>query len=190
MPDYAAPRPPLSNRPYTLHGGLVAGHAPLPSLPRWSRASCPNYRLYQVWAIGPRLILPGKQVFSGLDHVNLLENLRWVLVLADLLPRQAWTRLIPYILLFAILVGYDKGLHSLSKSLCRCYDQENHVRQSRAFSCPLSTYPIWPRESGLPRIEISISGRSVTPISYWKKVVQLGCTNLLSVGGAHKSVLF
>jgi len=48
-----------------------------------------NYRLYPVWAIGPLLSLPGKKVLSGSDHVGVLENTRWVLVLADLLPRQA-----------------------------------------------------------------------------------------------------
>jgi len=48
-----------------------------------------NYRLYPVWAIGPRLSLPGKKVFSGSDHVSILENTRWVWVLADLLLRQA-----------------------------------------------------------------------------------------------------
>jgi len=47
-----------------------------------------NYRLYPVWAIGPRLSLPGKEVFCGSDHVSVLENTRWVQVLADLLPRQ------------------------------------------------------------------------------------------------------
>jgi len=48
-----------------------------------------NYRLYPVWAIGPGLSLPGKKVFSGSDQVSVLENTRWVRVLADLLPRQA-----------------------------------------------------------------------------------------------------
>jgi len=48
-----------------------------------------NYRLYPVWAIGPRLSLPGKKVFIGSDDVSVLENTRWVWVLADLLPHQA-----------------------------------------------------------------------------------------------------
>jgi len=48
-----------------------------------------SYRLYPVWAIGPRLSLPGKKVFSGSDNVSALENTRWARVLADLLPRQA-----------------------------------------------------------------------------------------------------
>jgi len=78
-----------------------------------------NYRLYPVWAIGPRLSLPGKKVFSSLDYVSVLENERWVRVLADRLPRQDCTRVIPYILLFAMLVGDDRGLHTLGKSSCR-----------------------------------------------------------------------
>jgi len=48
-----------------------------------------NYRHYPVWAMGPRLSLPGKKVFGGSDHVSVLKNTRWVRVLADLLPRQA-----------------------------------------------------------------------------------------------------
>jgi len=48
-----------------------------------------NHRLYPVWAIGPRLSLPGKKVFSGSDHVSVLDITRWVRVLADPLPRQA-----------------------------------------------------------------------------------------------------
>jgi len=48
-----------------------------------------NYRLYPVWAIGPRLSLPGNKFFSGSDHVSVLDNTRWVRVLADLLPCQA-----------------------------------------------------------------------------------------------------
>jgi len=75
-----------------------------------------NYRLYPVWAIGPFLSLPGKKVLSGLDHVSVVENTKSVRVLADLLPRQACTRLIPYILPFAMLAEYDRGLHTLSKS--------------------------------------------------------------------------
>jgi len=47
-----------------------------------------NYRLYPVWAIGPRLSLPGKKVFSGSDPVSVLDNTIWVQVLADLLLRQ------------------------------------------------------------------------------------------------------
>jgi len=48
-----------------------------------------NYHLYPVWAIGPRLSLLGKKVFSGSEHVSVLENMTWVRVLAYLLPRQA-----------------------------------------------------------------------------------------------------
>jgi len=48
-----------------------------------------NYRLYPVWAIGQRLSLPDTKVFSGSHHVSVLENTRWVLVLVELLPRQA-----------------------------------------------------------------------------------------------------
>jgi len=48
-----------------------------------------NSRLYSVWAIGPRLSLPGKKGFSGSDHVSVLENTMRVRVLADLLPCQA-----------------------------------------------------------------------------------------------------
>jgi len=48
-----------------------------------------NYRLYPVWAIRPRLSLPSKKVFSGWDHVSVLENTRWVWFLAALLPRQS-----------------------------------------------------------------------------------------------------
>ena len=44
-----------------------------------------NYHRYPVWAIGLRLSLPGKKGFSGSDHVSVLENTRWVQVLADLL---------------------------------------------------------------------------------------------------------
>jgi len=146
--------------------------------------------LYQFWAIRPHLSLLCKKVFSGTDHVRIHENTRWVRVLADLLPRQAWTRLISYILLFTMLVWYQRELHTLSKSLCRWYAQENLVRQSHRFSCLLSTYSIWPRESGAPRITMSISGSSIIPVSYWKKVLQLGCTNLLSVWGAYQSILF
>jgi len=47
-----------------------------------------NYHLYRLWAIGPRLILPGKKVFSRSDHVSVLENKNWVRVLADLLLCQ------------------------------------------------------------------------------------------------------
>jgi len=39
-------------------------------------------------------------------------------------------------------------------------------------------------------IKMSISGRSVIPVSYGKKVVQLGRTNLISVWGSHISILF
>ena len=48
-----------------------------------------NSSLYLVWAISPRPSLLGKKVFSGLDHVSILENTRWVRVLADLILRQA-----------------------------------------------------------------------------------------------------
>ena len=48
-----------------------------------------NYRLYPVWAIGPRLSFPGKKVFRSWDHVSILENTRWVRVLAYLVPCQA-----------------------------------------------------------------------------------------------------
>ena len=77
-----------------------------------------NYRL-PLWAIGPHLSLPGKKVLRGSDQVHVLENTRWVRVLADVLPSQACTRLISYILLFAMLVGYKRASHTLSKSLYR-----------------------------------------------------------------------
>ena len=48
-----------------------------------------NDRLYPVWTIGSNLSLPGKKVFSGSDHVSVLDNTSWVRVRADLLPRQA-----------------------------------------------------------------------------------------------------
>jgi len=48
-----------------------------------------NSRLAPVWAIGPRLSLPGEMVFTSSDRVSVLENTRWVPVLVDLLPRQA-----------------------------------------------------------------------------------------------------
>jgi len=48
-----------------------------------------NCRLYPVWAIGPRLSSPGEEVFSGSDHVSVLENMRSVRVLANLLLRHA-----------------------------------------------------------------------------------------------------
>ena len=48
-----------------------------------------NYRPYPVWTIGPHLDLPGKKVFSVSDYVSVLENTRWVQVLADLILRQA-----------------------------------------------------------------------------------------------------
>ena len=48
-----------------------------------------NYRLYRFWAISPRLSSPGKKVFSGSDHVSVMENKGSVQVLADLVLRQA-----------------------------------------------------------------------------------------------------
>jgi len=77
-----------------------------------------NYRLYPVCAIGTGLSLPDNEGFSGSDHLSILENTRWVRVQADLLPRQASTRLILYILLFAMLIGYERGLHMLTKAWC------------------------------------------------------------------------
>ena len=89
MPDSAAQQRPLPNRRYTLHGGLVAHHILLHLCPDGPANLVQNYRLWTVWAIGPCLNLPGKKVFSGLDHVSVLENTSWVRVLADLLRRQA-----------------------------------------------------------------------------------------------------
>ena len=111
-------------------------------------------------------------------------------VLTHLLPRQAWIRTVLYMPLFPMLWGYEITLPMLSISSCCWYARENWVRQSRAFSCLWSTYAIWPPESGVPRIESSISGRSLILVSYWKKPGQLAHTNLISVWGAHNAILF
>jgi len=80
-------RCPIVGIPFTA----ILSHAVLPLhlCPDGPANLVQNSRLYPVWAIGSRLSLPGKKVFSGSDHVSVLENTRWVRVLAELLPHQA-----------------------------------------------------------------------------------------------------
>jgi len=82
-----------------LHPGLVGP----PNLVQ-------NCRLYPAWAIGSRLSLQGEKCFSGSDQVSVLDNMSWVQVLADIILCQASTHLIPYILLFAMVVAYESAL--------------------------------------------------------------------------------